>query len=116
MMQLRINVNKARQFIDGKLCVLPYIGAGLLKARNMRSTNTFLLILSFLVLLPGCGGPPAAYPLKTCVVSEEDLDDEAIVLVYEGRQIKFCCKECVQKFNANPGKFIKIIEDAEKKK
>lgn len=50
---------------------------------------------------------PRPYPLKTCLVSGEDLDsmDERVSTVYEGQVFEFCCKPCLKKFNKNPGKY-----------
>jgi hypothetical protein len=57
----------------------------------------------------------AEYPLKTCVVSGEDLGDKPVDFDYKGRTIKLCCKGCIKKFNAEPDKYIKILDEAEKK-
>ncbi|MFN4873813.1 MAG: hypothetical protein ACK5JP_08385 [Akkermansiaceae bacterium] len=50
---------------------------------------------------------PAPYPLKTCLVSGEDLDsmDERVSTVYEGQVFEFCCKPCIKKFHKNPSKY-----------
>ena len=49
-----------------------------------------------------------AYPLKTCIVTDNDLgsmgDEQRIT--YQGRTIKFCCKPCVAKFKKNPAKYL----------
>lgn len=62
--------------------------------------------------------PPAAaeasataatpYPLETCVVSGEKLGSmgKPPELVWEGRQIKFCCKSCIPDFKEDPAKFM----------
>ncbi len=57
------------------------------------------------------------YPLKTCVVSGEKLGGmgDPYVYQYQDREIKFCCKGCVKEFNKDPGKYIKTIQEAEKK-
>ena len=57
------------------------------------------------------------YPLKTCVVSGDKLGEMGAPFVYEykGREIKFCCKNCVKDFNKNPSKYLKEIEKAEAK-
>jgi YHS domain-containing protein len=52
------------------------------------------------------------YPLKTCVVMGDDLDDTAYVFVYEGRQFKLCCDGCLDDFQSNPAKYEKIWDDA----
>ena len=43
-----------------------------------------------------------------------NLDDDAYVFQYEGRQIKLCCDGCKKDFDKEPAKFIKKLEDAEK--
>ena len=58
---------------------------------------------------------PKPYTLKTCVVTGEKLGEmgDAYVFVYEGREIKLCCKSCLKEFNKEPAKYIKKIEAAE---
>lgn len=53
------------------------------------------------------------YPLKTCIVTGEDLAamGEELSIVHEGRVIKFCCKECIPKFQKDPTKYLKKLED-----
>jgi YHS domain-containing protein len=48
------------------------------------------------------------YPLKTCIVTDEDLDsmDGAVTRVHNGQEVKFCCKSCVKKFEADPAKYL----------
>src|ERR1041384_6068035 len=57
------------------------------------------------------------YTLKTCPVSDEKLGEmgDPYVFTYEGREIKLCCKSCLKDFNKEPAKFVKKIEEAEKK-
>ncbi|HVV71367.1 MAG TPA: hypothetical protein VHI52_07695 [Verrucomicrobiae bacterium] len=57
------------------------------------------------------------YPLKTCIVSGEKLGkmDKPFVFVFEGREIKLCCKDCQKEFKKNSAKYIKKIEEAEAK-
>jgi hypothetical protein len=58
-----------------------------------------------------------AYPLKTCVVSEEGFDHgKPYVFAYEGQQVKLCCKDCLAGFKKEPAKFMKKIETADKAK
>jgi len=52
------------------------------------------------------------YPLSTCVVMGDKLDDTAYAFVYEGRQFKFCCKACLEDFDKDPDKFVKIWDEA----
>ena len=48
------------------------------------------------------------YPLDTCIVSGNKLGSMGKVVVksHEGQEIKFCCKPCVKKFDANPAKHL----------
>jgi YHS domain-containing protein len=50
-----------------------------------------------------------AYPLKTCIVTDEDLDKDAYVFTYKGQEIKLCCEACKEDFNKNPSKYLKKI-------
>lgn len=62
----------------------------------------------------------ADYPLKTCVVSEEEIGGpmgEGIDHVYKqdgkpDRLVRFCCKMCLPKFNKEPAKYLKLIDEA----
>jgi len=57
------------------------------------------------------------YTLKTCVVSGDKLGEmgDPFVYAYKGREIKFCCKNCLKDFNKNPAKYLKMIDEAEAK-
>lgn len=57
-----------------------------------------------------------AYTLKVCPVSDEKLGEmgDPYVFVHEGREIKLCCKGCLDDFKKTPAKFVKKIEAAEK--
>ncbi len=55
------------------------------------------------------------YPLKVCLVQDDKLDDKPFVFTYQGREIKLCCDSCKPDFDKNPAKFIKKLEEAEKK-
>lgn len=67
----------------------------------------------------------AAYPLTTCVVSDEALDSDdmggPINYIYKSegqpdRLVRLCCKRCIKKFNAEPQKYLKMIDEAAAKK
>ena len=49
-----------------------------------------------------------AYPLKVCIVTDNDLGSMGtpVTLIHEGQTVKFCCKPCVKKFNAEPQKYL----------
>jgi YHS domain-containing protein len=50
---------------------------------------------------------PKPYPLATCLVSGEDLDEmnERVSTVYGAQTFEFCCKPCLVKFNKAPKKY-----------
>lgn len=57
---------------------------------------------------------PKPYPLETCLVTGDDLDemDERVSTVYDGQVFEFCCKPCLKKFHKNPAKYVKLLEKA----
>jgi hypothetical protein len=57
------------------------------------------------------------YPLKTCIVSGEKLGEMGapVVITNDNREIKLCCKNCLSDFKKDPAKYIKKLEEAEKK-
>lgn len=54
------------------------------------------------------------YPLTTCIVSGEPLGADTVTVILEnqksgadnGREVKFCCSKCVEKFQATPGDYL----------
>jgi hypothetical protein len=62
----------------------------------------------------------AAYPLKICVVSEEEIGGsmgDGIDYVYQqagkpDRLVRFCCKDCRKDFDKEPAKYLKLIDEA----
>lgn len=65
------------------------------------------------------------YPLTTCVVTGEKLSSmgghdylykQNINGAETERLVRFCCKGCIKEFNKNPEKYLKMIDDANKKK
>lgn len=55
------------------------------------------------------------YTLDTCLVSGEELGSmgDPYVFVHEGQEIKMCCKKCLKKFNADPDKYIAMLNKGE---
>jgi YHS domain-containing protein len=55
------------------------------------------------------------YPLETCIVTGEKLGSEQVTYVHDGQEFKFCCKDCIKKFNADPKKYHeKLAEEVAK--
>jgi len=52
------------------------------------------------------------YPLKTCIVSGDDLGEmgDPFVFTYKGQEIKLCCKPCKKDFDKDPGKYLKLLD------
>ena len=67
-----------------------------------------LIILSTLVLAAGISLAAKPYHLKTCLVTDNELGSmgKVITKVYDGQEIKFCCKPCVGKFEKNQAKYL----------
>jgi hypothetical protein len=59
------------------------------------------------------------YPLKNCVVSDEEIgkdpDMKPSTFVYKGQEVKLCCSGCKKDFDKDPAKYMKKIEAAQKK-
>lgn len=63
----------------------------------------------------------AAYPLKTCVVSDDKLEDNSmggpVDYFYKekgkpDRLVIFCCKDCVKDFEKEPAKYLAKLDEA----
>jgi YHS domain-containing protein len=61
----------------------------------------------------------ATYPLKKCLVSDEDLGSmgDASPYIYHqagkpDRVVFFCCDGCLDDFKADPAKYLKKVDDA----
>ncbi len=57
------------------------------------------------------------YPLTTCVVSDEKLDDKPVEYVHKeagkpDRVLLLCCDGCVDDFKKEPAKYLKKLDDA----
>ncbi len=60
----------------------------------------------------------AAYPLKTCVVTNQELGGmgKTVDHIYKSRLVRLCCKGCIKAFNKDPEKYLALIDEAAKKK
>jgi YHS domain-containing protein len=54
------------------------------------------------------------YPLDTCVVSGKKLGSmgEPVDYDHDGRLVRFCCKGCINRFQAEPEKYLKKLDAA----
>ncbi len=84
--------------------------------RSILSASCALLLGGALMAAdtPAGEAPKAKpYPLTTCIISSDKLDamDGSITKVYEGQDIKFCCKSCIKTFEKDPAKYLKMVAD-----
>lgn len=96
-----------------------------MKINSIVKFGTSALLAAALVAAPASAWAAAAketkakpYPLETCLVTGEKLGGmgDPYVFVHKGQQIKLCCKGCLKDFEKDPAKYLKKIEDAQKKK
>lgn len=67
-----------------------------------------IILATFISGIPAIAADVKPYPLKMCVVSGNALGSmgKIVTKVYEGQEMKFCCKPCVKKFDANPTRYL----------
>ncbi len=63
--------------------------------------------------------PVAAYPLKTCIVSDEELGGMGKPIEYVHREagkpdrtVLLCCKDCIADFKKEPAKYLAKLDAA----
>jgi len=56
---------------------------------------------------------PKPYPLDTCIVSDEMLGEmgKPVSFIYQGQEIKLCCKDCRKDFDKDPAKYLKKLDE-----
>lgn len=71
-------------------------------------------LISSLLLVQAADVPAKAYPLDTCFISGDKLGEmgRPIVFIYEGQEIKVCCKDCKKQFDKNPAGWMSKLEKA----
>jgi hypothetical protein len=84
--------------------------------QTMKTKLTTLLTVALLGLsLASCSTPSGGatpYPLDVCIVSGNKLGSMGtpITKVHQGQEVKFCCRPCVDDFDANPAKFMAKLQ------
>jgi hypothetical protein len=60
---------------------------------------------------PKAKTPVKPYPLTLCIVTDNDLGSmgDERSFVYEGQEIKICCKPCERTFLKSPGKYLQKL-------
>lgn len=91
-----------------------------IKSAGLALISSALVIISSLTSQAAAKAEakPKPYPLDTCLVSGEKLGGmgKPYVVVYEGQEIKLCCKGCEKDFKKEPAKYLKKLEAEQKKK
>lgn len=95
-----------------------------MNAKGMKFTKhirTAVLLTGLVagVLSARAADKPKPYPLKTCVVSGEEINDKGEMkphaFTHRGQEVKLCCKSCLKDFNKEPAKYLKKMEEEAKK-
>ncbi len=83
-------------------------GEGMLDPSTCGHGATVGRIAAWAVLLCASAAPAVhAQPLnERCPVMTEEPVDPAITVVYQGKPVAFCCDTCLEKFKANPDKYL----------
>ena len=53
-----------------------------------------------------------SYPLKECVVNKDALGDSPTQIILANRLIQTCCGGCAKKVNAQPAKYLALLDKA----
>ena len=74
----------------------------------MKTLISSLPLLALLMLGAVTVARADSYPITTCVVSGEKLDEmgKPVVLNYQGTEVRFCCKDCIAKFQKDPAQYL----------
>lgn len=80
----------------------------------MKTTTIIILAVTALAAAPlalAAGSKPKRYPLKSCIVTDNELGSmgKPLSKTYGDQEVRFCCKPCVKKFEQNPAKFLKKL-------
>lgn len=84
----------------------------------MKLTLLFALLFSTaLVSAADTTSIPPTYPIKKCVVSDEDLGSmgKPVKVTHEGTDVYLCCKSCAKDFKKEPAKYVAMVKEAEAK-
>lgn len=76
-----------------------------------------LLLSAGLVSAADAASVPPTYPLKKCVVSDEDLGSmgKPVKVSHEGTDVYLCCKSCAKDFKKDPAKSTAMVKEAKPK-
>jgi hypothetical protein len=80
----------------------------------MKTTTIIILAVTALAAAPlalAAAPKPKRYPLKSCIVTDNELGSmgKPLSKIYGDQEVRFCCKPCVKKFEQNPAKYLKKL-------
>jgi hypothetical protein len=88
----------------------------------MKKAKYFLCGLALAILIPVLTQAEEAkvkpYPLKVCLITGEKIGTEGmtpVTITNQNQEIKFCCGGCVKTFKKDPEKYMKKLQEEEKK-
>lgn len=60
------------------------------------------------------GANVKAYPVDWCIVTGEKLGSmgDPVIKTYQGQEVKFCCKYCIEEFEKTPALYLARIDSA----
>ncbi len=90
----------------------------------MKKWITTTMVAAALILAIGCcpamsqdAAEVEAYPIDFCVVSGQKLGSMGTPVDYmhEGRLVRFCCGGCIAAFQADPEKYLAVLDEHQAK-
>jgi YHS domain-containing protein len=103
--------DKSYEFVYGNRLIR--LGAESEKADFLKDPKKYMADLDKAVI----ASQGKEYPLKTCMVSKEELGGDMgapVDKVVAGRLIRMCCKDCKKDVEEDPAKFVAMVDDARK--
>ena len=107
-------------FVGGEQKTIWLIMPGLLWAKHkegrpvMKSAKTLGLALAAVFIIAGIAAAveqtAVTNPQTTCPVMGGKID-KAQYIDHEGKRVYFCCSMCIDKFRADPARYLKKLQD-----
>lgn len=79
--------------------------------------SAMIMLIGFGIAVAEDAPPPAKAAEKsavkkqtTCPITGEQLLDKKVYVDADGKRVYFCCKDCIDKFNKDPAKYISKLE------
>lgn len=81
-------------------------------ALKLIAAGTFALLASCAAGGSGSTAGVKPYTKNVCLVTDNALGSmgNPVTKVYDGQEVKFCCRPCVAKFEANPSKYLAKLQ------